>query len=224
MSDALELRISPQSARLLAKLETKLGRFTRFQAFIFKQAGRIGSQIAGRISREMLAGGRLKRLSGNLARSITASPAFSDGGKVTVRIGVFRGPARAYAGIQEVGTKKYNPNSPFGTIVPKKPGGYLKVPTDKGGAVTPTGLPRAVSGLRFARHVFKAEVRGKVIVARAALVGPDWKGRFGYIPPFLLLRKADLRPRYYLRDGLANNLEFAANEMFSATLKALVEP
>lgn len=79
-----------------------------------------------------------RRRTGSLARSITGGLA-TEKGLPAIEVGIFRGPALKYAGIQEEGTKSFNPSSPFPDIEPKT-AQALAIPV--GDALTPAGVPR----------------------------------------------------------------------------------
>lgn len=128
VADALSFDISKTAKKNLERLrkrmdpkeiDKRLFEFLDFEAGI----------LAGKVVKETLSGGEgLNRRTGNLARS-TVGRAVRISGVPAMRIGVFRGPSLAYAGIHESG----------GEIKPKK-AKALAIPV--GEAVDPSGVER----------------------------------------------------------------------------------
>ena len=75
---------------------------------------REGSLTAGFISKNYLAGQRLRRITGTLAKSVVGA-AETYRGLPAMRVGILTGPALHYAGILEFGTDDMNPASPYHT-------------------------------------------------------------------------------------------------------------
>lgn len=196
------------------------------EASVFAQAvvaffGRKAPAIAGLAVRNYLSGQRLKRRTGSLARSIVGVSGLfaSDRGGIApaLRVGVFRGPASAYAGVQELGTKYYNPASPFPTIVPKR-AKALAMPV--GDALTPAGVPRYESPrdfpgeLRFVPWRRGISQGGFTNNRESTAIGGLYEARSLRTPDdepvtelrdanllFVLLKSVDLKPQFYLRDA-----------------------
>ena len=238
-AEVLQIDISPAHRRRLFILMSRMDSKQELYAFLARVFDRQALVIAGLISKEYLSGQRLKRRTGNLARDVTGKGGFING-IPAIRVGVFKGPSRKYYGVQELGTKGKNAESPFPTIRPKKPGGYLAIPVAGGGALTPAGVSRFVSARDFpGKLVFlggarKVKSGGKSFWASAVLVKKSnydqakksdrftkkRDGRFrdtrsgqftnsavsALIPVYALLRKVDLKPNYYLRDGVRQAL------------------
>lgn len=206
----------------LATLEKIAERFSdkrRLLAAIERSFARSALIVAGGISRSMTAGGTLRRRTGSLARSVIGKSDYI-GGLPGMRIGIFTGPALAYAAVQEFGAE----------IKPKKPGGFLAVPVDGGGGLTPAGVARYESArqypreLVFARGRFKARLGGKEVTAGAALLDSDrrFKDFMKHARPvYLLLRKVNIRPKKYLRNGLSAALPLVIARLQEDLLKEL---
>jgi hypothetical protein len=172
---------------------------------------------------------RKARRSGNLARSIEGRSVLFNGAP-GLQVGIFRGPALKYAAIQELGTKKYNPDSPFDSIRPVR-AKSLAVPVSKL-VLTPAGVPRYGSPRQFPEKLvalrFKSPKNPNVIgrlvleneLRRAreqailrAFQGRNAKGQYTKkrIPQidwtriktiYLLLLKSDIKPGAFLLDGM----------------------
>jgi hypothetical protein len=217
---AISLRLGRDTIELIRHLERELGK-TRFAKALLLFFNRQALLVAGRISKRFLSGQRVKRRTGSLARSITGSGVLVKG-VPGMRVGVFRGPALQYAGVQEYGTRGKSPESPYPTIVPKK-AKALAVPVNPGGSsLTFAGVPRYTGPRQFPGKLrFVPFRRGMAIGAlypEAALKNapksPDGKltlprGKAAY----LLLRKVDLPARHYLRDGFRQYLPELAESL-----------
>lgn len=176
---------------------------------------RSAAVIAGKVSDEMLSGQRLKRRTGTLARSVIGF-SFEFRGLPAMRIGVLRGPALAYAGVQEYGTKKYNPASPYPTIRPKH-GKALAIPQKP--ALTPAGVDRFGGPRQTPLNLRFIPFRGTG-VAVGGLFDPST------LPPpgsglslrsakmyYLLVKYVDIKPTWYLRDGVNMSLPEFTNAL-----------
>ena len=198
----VEIGLTKASLKFIDEIKrrSKKGEFENdILKFLDKQAS-IGADF---ISDNYVSNQRLRRRSGNLARAIVGRSLMA-AGVPAMRIGIFRGPALRYAGVQEYGTKKYNPDSPYDTIRPKN-AKALAIPTKN--AQTPVGLDRfgGPRGLPF-KAVF-IPFRGTG-VAVGGLFDPKT------LPPsgsnltlrsakmyYLLVKQVDIRPKFYLKDG-----------------------
>jgi hypothetical protein len=217
----------------IRRLKNALGSEKAVAGIVLGELARQSNIVAGEIVKDSLSGQRLKRRTGNLARSVVGKAEMWNG-LPAIRLGVFTGPSVAYAGVQEFGTKSYNPSSPYADIRPKGGRKYLAIPTDDGGATTPTGRARYRSakdmpGLAFVPGLFTAKVNGVETRGSAALFkGRDvLQVRFEMqaegLPPdenaelfqarlnrlkkaYLLVRRARIKPKFYLRDGLTRAL------------------
>lgn len=211
MSNA-SLNLDRRSEAYLKRLRKQIGKDALYEG-ILKYFDKAALKAAGRISRNYLSGQRLKRRSGNLARSITGRGELV-GGVPALRIGVFRGPALKYAGVQEYGTKGKNPDSPYPTIVPKR-AKALAIPT--GPALTAAGNARVDSPRQWPEELFFVPMR------RGRLVGLLMqRTRDGSIPVFKLMSAVDIAPKFYLRDGVQDaipDIRAGLVELLKARLK-----
>lgn len=198
--------INKTSQKNINLLINRLGKeelFRGIQNFFTRQA-LIGS---ARIADTMLSGQRLNRQTGTLAKSLTGTGLRVDG-VPALRMGIFRGPALKYAGIQNLGTKKYNPASPYDTIRPKK-GKALAIPLDP--VKTGTGLDKYGGPRGFPGELHFIPFR-KSGIAIGALYDDheyDVAREFGLREAkaaYLLMTEVDIKPTFYLRDGFRNFL------------------
>lgn len=219
---SLSIRLDRGSVRFLRSLTgtDKEQAFERIERLFTRQ----GLITAGRISKEFLAGQRLRRRTANLARSITGRGVRYKG-LPAMRVGVFRGPALDYTAIQE-----------FGGVVKPKKAKALAIPVDGGPAVTPAGVERYGGPRKFPRPLKfipskkpnvvgiladtkqgaqKRDERGRFmtgrdIVLRRGSQRRDERGRFAsgfrIIPVYILMRKVTIKPKHFLRDGVRQRL------------------
>lgn len=151
----------------------------------------------------------LRRRTGSLMRDLTTF-AELHGGVPSIQAGIFRGPSTRYAAVQELGTKDKNPNSPFDPITPKK-AEALAVPV--GPALTPAGVPRYIGPRDYPKHLVfapwfrpnavgglydDASMRKEVKAANRENRPIDLKN---VLLVYMLLRKAEIPPHYFLRTG-----------------------
>lgn len=121
---------------------------------------RLASRTAGFVIKTSLSGQRLNRRTGALARSTTGQ-LVNQAGLPAIQVGVFRGPALVYAGIQEEG----------GVIEPKN-AKALAIPQEP--ALTAAGVDRfggprnAPFDLRFLPFRGSGVAVGKLVSAAAA--------------------------------------------------------
>jgi len=213
----VSITLDPASRKTLERLKFRWGSKSvgaEAERFFGKEALR----VAGRVSRSMSAGGKLKRRTGLLAKSVTGV-ALRVGGAPAIRIGIFQGPALKYAAVQEYGTTGKGGTIP--TIRPGRnlsrktgrPTRALSVPTDE--AKTEAGVGRVVSPVDYKEPLdFVPVNRGKLVgllvthrsmlqaIKRRLKSGKDQtSGDLKVI--FLLLRLVDIAPKHYLRDGMA---------------------
>ena len=209
----ITIKISASGQKTIDKLITNLGREKLFKLLdkLFNKQSLIA---AGHVSRTMLSGQRLKRRTGTLAKSVTGTGLRIDG-IPAMRVGIFRGPALKYAGPQELGTKGKNPESPYGTILPKK-GKALAIPL--GPALTPAGVEKYGGPRNFPGELHFIPFRQSGIAVGALYSDVEYEvaRHFGIREAqaaYLLLRKVDLKPKYYLRDGFRNYMPMFAKEL-----------
>ena len=210
----VEMKLTKESVKLLATI----GRRTKksvFEKDVLEFLDRQASIGADFISDNMLSNQRLRRRSGNLAKSIVGR-SLKAAGVPAIRIGVLRGPALRYAGVQEYGTKKYNPDSPYDTIRPRH-GKALAMPTEH--ATTPVGLDKFGGPRNLPFKAVFIPFRGTG-VAVGGLFDP------GTLPPsgsglslrtakmyYLLLKEVDIKPKWYLKDGFDAFLPLLVEEL-----------
>ncbi len=113
---ALKVTVSPATEKLLKRMAANVDNFSEI---MFRVLQKLSTQTAGFVIKDSLSGKRLNRRTGALARSTTGL-AVKRGGLPEVQIGVFRGPAVAYAGIQEVGGT-IRPVSAKALAIPQEP-------------------------------------------------------------------------------------------------------
>lgn len=224
MADLPQVNFAEEAVARLEALAKKFTDRDRLRKVIMDSFQRSALLTAGDITKSIGKGGPLRRRTGNYARSIigkadlvTSLPA--------VRVGVFTGPALAYAGIQEFG----------GEIKPKKSRGFLAVPTDDGGALTPAGVNRYISARDYPKPLkiqmgrVKGEVGGQMINGSGALYDEaQYKRAYRKVyetvhvpelrqfalnallarlrPVYLLLRRVKIKPKFILKRGLERNL------------------
>lgn len=220
MATTVELKLAPESLDFIKKIQAAGNREAFFEAvrqFFNKQ----GIIIAGRISRGMGSGNGLWR-SGALARSMWGWGEIY-GGVPAVRVGSLRGPALKYVAVQELGTVGAGGELP--TIVPvalmvKN----LAIPLAP--ALTPSGVPkkprpqdwgplkyipfknRATQNAQGA--LFTLEEYAKI---KEAIKRKTFSGLQNYQALYLLVRKTDIKPKHFLRDGFASYLPTLTQEL-----------
>lgn len=177
---------------------------------------------ASHISKTMLSGQRLRRRTGGLAKSVTGTGLRVDG-IPAMRVGIFRGPALKYAGVQELGTKGKNPSSPYDTIRPKK-GKSLSIPLDP--VLTGTGVDKYGGPRGFPGELHFIPFRKSGIAVGALFDDAEYKiaKTFGLREAkaaYLLVKKVDIPAHFYLRDGFRNYLPLFVKEL-EAYLKQIV--
>jgi len=174
-------------------------------------------KVAGHISSNKLAGQLVRRRTGSLARSITGTGLRIDG-VPAMRVGVFRGPSSRYAGLLEHGTKPHNPESPYDTVRPIPPRKALAMPVND--SLTAAGVarypgprqdPRELRFVPFRKSgISQGAIGGLYEEKQLKAAGDDLsKAKAAY----LLLAKADYKPRHYLRSGLRDQLPQIALEL-----------
>jgi len=205
----LVIKILPDTKKLLrdlAKISSKQGFANAMLRFFDRQ----GSKASGYISKNFLSGQRLRRRTGRLAGSILGRSELV-GGVPAMRVGIFRGPALAYARIQEEG----------GIIEPRR-ARALAIP--KGPALTPAGVerfggPRGYPGqLRFIPFRNSGVAVGGLFDANT--LGPG--GLDGAILVYLLVRRVEIKAKHYLHDGLREYIDRHLIQELNSYLRALI--
>lgn len=243
------VQIDPKSQAILNRLSSLTGKEARAARDRLRRfMGQLAKITAGHVIKTQFGGSRSskpapaytpgakerkRRRTGSLARSIEGR-ANTDAGIPSIEIGIFRGPALKYAGIQEFGTKSYNPNSPYPDIVPREKKA-LAAPIGPS-ALTPAGVPRYDSPRNFPeplkpvyrgirgfkwparsnRHAPKSKVIGILVLQKEyeEAVARSITGLFDYEEPdfsavevvYMLLRSAAIPPGFFLSDGVQDFL------------------
>ncbi len=187
----IRLKLDEKVRKDLAQIETR-GRTWKFHADLTRRWNKTGLRAGGRTSKNYLSGQRKRRRTGALAQSIIGRGEMVNG-VPAMRLGVFRGPALRYAGVQEYGTRKHNPRSPYDTIKSKRAGGALAMPV--GDSLTGAGVSRYGGPREDPRQLrFLPALRGRLV---GILVEEG-----GVEAQYLLLRSVEIRPGFFLRDGM----------------------
>lgn len=223
MAGPFRISIDRDSIKLLENFEKLADREFLLDALdrFFQRQANI---VAGRISRDFLSGQRLKRRTGTLARSIVGQ-SVRTGGIPGFRVGIFKGPALRYAAVQEFGTKGKDPSSPIPTIKPKK-AKALAVPNPDGPAVTRAGVSRFDGPRQFPQELrfipFRDSriavgglyLQSSILQERQAAQQEGRKVNLRNVKlVYFLLKKVDITPQHYLRDGMEENLLEVANDL-----------
>jgi hypothetical protein len=169
---------------------------------VFQVFARLASRAAAHVVRTELSGQSLKRRTGALARALVGV-AVMVRGVPGMRLGVFRGPAVAYAGIQERG----------GRILPKN-ARALAIPV--GDALTPAGVSRYGSPRNYPGALKFLPARGSKPNVVGILYDPFRDLRALYI----LLKWVDLPARHYLRNGMRTFVPLIASELVTYISRA----
>lgn len=211
-----KVELTAQTRALLKKLE---GRWTQQGIFTatLDEFGRQSSLAAAAVQRGM-AGEFIAARTGALRRSVIGRAEQTRLGP-GLRVGILSGPALAYAGIQEYGTRGKAPDSPYPTIVPKR-AKALTIPTDR--AKTGAGVARGagVSARTWPEELVfipfrKGNIVGGLFVKREVSEGV----RGGAV--FLLATQVDLPARRYLRTGFGKYLPELSAELNKAIARWL---
>jgi len=190
------LKIAPASDEAIAVLRAQPELFSRA---LMPAVNSAATRLASRIAQTQFRGSPLQTRTGILAGSV-ASRVFRVGDVVLAQIGTIKGPARAYARIQEEG----------GVIKPVK-GKALAVPL--AGAKTPSGRPRFPGGPREAQakypDMFLLKRRGKPpLLVRPLRVRGRSNGRVkALIPMFILLKRVTIKATRWLSEGVSRNVD-----------------
>ena len=214
----IKIEQTKQSTKNLKKLINQYGGKKVLKA-ILGLFEKLSSTAAGYISKQYLAGGRLNIRSGMLARSV-AGKGVQRRGVPGLQVGIFRGPALKYAGVQEYGTKRYNASSPYDTLRPKN-GRALAMPIND--SLTAAGVSRYKSARRDPRkmtfipfkkngNVIGALYRTMVLRRLRKQKGDNFSLR-DLKASYLLLKQVDIPPHWYLRDGMDEYLPIIGAEL-----------
>lgn len=208
------IQLDPEGLKNLQNLAKKLGPEELWKRML-QRMDRLAEILAGKVVRNSLSGQLLKRRTGALARSVTGKSLYVDG-LPAIRVGIFRGPATVYAGIQESG----------GTIYPKR-ARALAVPVNE--ALTPAGVeryggPRNYPGklrfIPFRRGMAVGALVDEQEAAKAERQGIRWT--FNEVKPlYLLMLMVKLPATRWLSKPMRDNVPFVAEEL-AAYLKETI--
>lgn len=221
MATTFSVELTPESERLLTQFEKEFGA-DALNVQLDKFFARESNLAAGHIIKNFLSGQALARRSGALARSIVGKAERFDG-IPGMRVGVFRGPALIYAGIQEFGTKGLEGDSPFDTIKPTK-AKALAFPPEGSPALTGAGVNRFASPRDFPESLRFIPFRKGVVVgglfeeARLKLeqsrLAPGETIDLSKLQVvYLLISQLDLPAREYLKRGMLDFLPQVASDL-----------
>ncbi|GAG31364.1 unnamed protein product [marine sediment metagenome] len=209
------LNIPKSTVRTLDRI---LNRFKPAKVYVAldKFFDEIALWLAGQIVKTSLSGKKLERRTGQLAASVTGR-SIREKGVPGFKVGIFRGPSLRYAGILEYGTKGYNPRSPYPTIKPRK-ARALAMPIND--AVTLAGVARYGGPREFekqkGRLTFIPFDRGSGAIGGLYTDEELMKGDMNFSnakASYLLLAKTDIKPRWYLRQGVRRRLPTVAKKL-----------
>ena len=215
IGNPMRIELSRRTRDYLARAKVEFSRASIYRK-LAPVLSREATKAASYSVAQYMSGQRLKVRTGALRRSVVGRFELYNG-KLAVRIGNIGGVQNPYAAVQEYGTKGENPDSPIPTIVPKR-ARALAMPV--GPSLTPAGVrryqsPREVpEPLRFVPRTGsnKSNVIGLLVTTP--------KGATGEIA-YLLLSQVDLKPRYYLRDGLKSSFP-SISKAVGDTLKTIL--
>lgn len=207
-----ELRLTSKSLRDLDELSRTLTP-SAFNAMIMSELAKLSTEAAGAVQRGM-AGEFIATRTGNLRRFVVGRAEQTRLGPA-IRVGIFKGPALSYAGVQEFGTQGYNPTSPYPTIKPKT-AKALAIPTDRAktgaGVARTAGFgPRQFAGGELVYIPFR---KGKIVGGLFLKEEVESGVRTGAM--FLLATEVDIPERAYLKKGMASYLPTLVERLGSA--------
>jgi len=216
----ISLKLSTRDRKYLKKLSSRKETREDLEEAVTLAFNRSGLIIAGRIVKNYLSGQRLNRQTGSLARSI-AHDVQEYRGLPSLRIGIFRGPALKYAAVQEYGTKSKNSKSPIKDITPKN-GKALAWPIN-----APGKTPKDFDDSKFIPYRRGTIAIGALYDAKKLKklrqADPENFSLREIQPLFVLLRKLAIEPKYYLRDGVKENVPVIAKELAQAIKKGILQ-
>lgn len=183
---------------------------------LYRYFSREAQYIAGQIVKTKLSGKPVGRRTGTLARSVIGQ-AERLNGLPAFRVGVLRGPALSYAATLEYGA----------TIRPKN-ARALAIPMNE--ATTPAGVdkfggPRGYPGeLRFLPFRRGGIAVGKLVdELDARTFESQGISPYQLDALYLLVKKVVIKPRFYLRDGVKEQLPTFLKRMSQFLAGALID-
>lgn len=174
------------------------------------------SRLAGFVVRSWNRKGNTR--TGSLVRSIDAAVFRDEAGLPALEVGVLRGPAQKYAGIQEHGTKSENPDSPYPRFITPKKGKALAMPV--GDALTPAGVARYEGPRNYPEEltfipIQRGDVAGRLVLTSDIEAARALEGEIDYSTIeslYILLYRARIPAKFYIRDGVRRFMpQFAAD-------------
>lgn len=193
--DRLVRRLDPE--RLIAGLAQELRRQAEFA---------VGYTVQTQFGQ----GQNLQHRAGHLARAI-ASKVDVRSGEIIIRMGIFEGPALAYAGILERGGEIRPVNARALAVPTKKPGSFVRAPEGSGEALTPAGVSRFPSPRQFPGELIFLPF-GEDGFARGNVIGGLFseaelsRRRRDPRPAYLLMARVKIDAHRYLEKGLEGYL------------------
>lgn len=202
------------------------GLYQALLRFMNKQA----QLAAGHVIRTQIGEGKaINYRSGQLAQGVVGARNVVVEGIPAARIGVFKGPALRYAGIQEFGTAARNPDSPFGPILPR---------TAKAMAFAPLGSPANPelrghrmydSPRQFPQPLQFLPIRKGPVIGRLVLKEELHRVRLGMLDfsavqtIFLLMSKVELCDTQFLWKGFVDFLPTMAQNVSNFITSTLID-
>lgn len=224
-NEIIKFNLTEATKKYLLAAEKEFGReplYIGIERFFDRQASRGATRIAD----TQLSGQVLKTRSGNLKRSVVGR-GLRVNAVPAMRVGILRGPALRYAGVQEYGTQGKNPSSPYPTIRPKR-AKALAIPLDEGPAVYPSGVARYDSPRDFPGGLHFIPFRRGVAVGALYPESEIQRLHSGGLTlrdiqaAYLLVTKVDIKPHFFLRKGFEKFLPEVAKEL-GKYLKAVIQ-
>lgn len=202
----LTFQLDAATSKMLLKVAEQLDAKGLYK-LLLELFAKLATKAAGFITATQLSGNPLRRRTGSLAKSV-AGRAMMVNGVPAFRVGVFRGPAVAYARIQEHG----------GTVRPVR-AKALAMPVDD--ALTPAGVDRYGGPRQYPGRLTFVPFRNSGVAVGALYDAASLKAvthskTVNYAAArrlYVLLKMAKIPARHYLRNGLRNYLPYIASEL-----------
>lgn len=220
-----EIRFSPAGNKAYESIRQRLKPAQIFDEFaaVFKQQA---PKVADYIRRNKVSGQVLNQQSGDLARGIEGMMMRQGRGIPAIRVGVFRGRAVTYAGIQEEGTNDLNPKSPYPPITPKRANALAWAPDTSPAHGTGLGPREWGADLKFVPFRGGRVAIGALYDSQQLTMARKGGGAFSLrslTAVFVLLRQVSIPAHHYLRDGMTEYLPLlakAAEDHFKGVFRA----
>lgn len=200
MADAIQVSIDITPSDILQKAQQFFHSSTLIE-ILNKIMTPIAARLAGRVVKNQLSGQALKNRTGILSSSITGLTIIR-GGLPAITVGVFRGPALAYAAVQEFGTVGAGGRLP--TIKPKR-AKALAIPIGSG-ALTPAGVSKFQSPRDYVGPGKLQFIPGKTSIG---VLVDDVTDEAQYV----LAAKVDIPPAHYLLNEMLAALPSIAKQI-----------